>query len=110
MITRRDALQIAAATAASVATGGFPRAMAQQRLTQDQLFDFDDFGNVTLLHFSDLHAQLAPVNYREPSQNLGAGEGRNVPPHISGAAFLKRFGIAPKSAAAYAMSSEDFSA
>ena len=110
MITRRDTLQIAAAAAASIATGNFSRAMAQQRLTQDQLFRFDDFGNVTLLHFADLHAQLAPVNYREPSQNLGAGGGRNDLPHLTGAAFLKKFGIAPKSAAAYALTYDDYAA
>ena len=84
--------------------------MAQQRLTQDELFKFDDFGNITLLHFADLHAQLMPVIYREPSQNLGAGGAQAQPPHITGAAFLKRFGIAPNSAEAYALTAEDFSA
>jgi sulfur-oxidizing protein SoxB len=110
MISRRETLQIAAAAVASIAAGGFPRAMAQQRLTQEELFKFDDFGNVTLLHFADLHAQLLPVIYREPSQNFGAGDSRNQPPHISGANFLKKFGIAPRSAAAYALSADDFSA
>jgi sulfur-oxidizing protein SoxB len=110
MINRREALQIGAAAAASLAVEGFPRAMAQQRLTQDELLRFDGFGNVTLLHFADLHAQLTPVIYREASQNLGAGDSRNVLPHVTGAAFLKMFGIPPKSAAAYALTADNFSA
>jgi sulfur-oxidizing protein SoxB len=110
MITRRETLQLAAAAAASMTAGSFSRAMAQQRLTQNELLKFDNFGNVTLLHFADLHAQLKPVIYREPSQNFGAGDDRNQPPHISGAAYLKRYGILPRSANAYALTPVDFSA
>lgn len=33
----------------------------------DQLYDIPAFGNVSLLHFTDCHAQLLPVYYREPS-------------------------------------------
>ena len=110
MINRREVLQIGAAAAAAIAVDGFPRAMAQQRLTQDDLFRFDGFGNITLLHFADLHAQLTPVIYREPSQNLGAGDLRGVVPHITGAAFLKKFGIRPRSASAYALTADNFAA
>ena len=108
-ITRRELLQVGAATAA-LGIGGFTRAMAQQRLTQQQLLQFESFGNITLLHMADLHGQLMPVTLREPSQNIGVGENKGQPPHVTGADFLKRFGITPKSAQAYAMSSEDFSA
>ena len=44
MITRREALQVAAA-AAALGLGNFSRAMAQQRLTQSELLRFDHFGN-----------------------------------------------------------------
>ena len=71
---------------------------------------FDALGNVTLLHVADIHAQLLPVYFREPSVNLGVGEAKGLPPHVSGADFLKRFGIPERSAAAYALSSEDFEA
>src|SRR5476651_667536 len=110
MITRRELLQVGAATAALAAGGGdFTRAMAQQRLSEAELLKFEALGNVTLLHVADIHGQLMPVYFREPSINLGVGAARGQPPHLTGTDFLKRFGISAKSAAAYAMSSEDFS-
>ncbi len=39
----------------------------------EQLYDIPAFGNVSLLHFTDCHAQLLPIYYREPSINLGVG-------------------------------------
>jgi S-sulfosulfanyl-L-cysteine sulfohydrolase len=111
MITRRELLQIGAA--ASAVTGGLgplTRAFAQQKLTQDELLKFDATGNVTLLHVADIHGQLLPIYYREPSVNLGVGEAKGRPPHLTGAAFLTHFGIPPGSAAAYALTSEDFAA
>jgi sulfur-oxidizing protein SoxB len=111
MITRRELLQVGAATAALVAgSGDLTRAFAQQRLTQDELLKFDALGNVTLLHVTDIHGQLMPVYFREPSVNLGVGEARGQPPHLTGPDFLTRFGIPAKSAAAYAMTAEDFAA
>ena len=111
MLSRRDILQIGAAAAAVTSGLGPPRrAFAQQKLTEDELLKFDALGNVTLLHFADLHAQLVPVHFREPSLNLGVGEAKGAPPHITGRDFLKRYGIAEKSAAAYALSAEDFEA
>ena len=109
MFSRREFLQVAAATAALVPPG-WTRAFAQQSLTQDELFRFDATGNVTLLHFADLHAQLVPVHFREPSVNLGAGEARGTVPHVTGREFLSRFGIAAGTPAAYALTAEDFSA
>src|SRR5450631_405781 len=110
MITRRELLQVGVVTAALTAGGGFTRAMAQQRLSEAELLKFDALGNVTLLHVADIHGQLMPVYFREPSINLGVGAARGQPPHLTGGDFLKRFGIAAKSAAAYALSAEDFSA
>jgi sulfur-oxidizing protein SoxB len=109
MITRREILQVGAATAALGLGGSFTRAMAQQRLSQAELLKFDALGNVTLLHMADIHGQLMPVYFREPSINLGVGAARGQPPHITGKEFLKHFGIPEKSAAAYALTSEDFS-
>ena len=104
-------LQVGAATAALVAGGGgFTRAMAQQRLSEAELLKFDALGNVTLLHVADIHGQLVPVYFREPSINLGVGAARGQPPHLTGKDFLTHFGIAEKSAAAYALAADDFSA
>ena len=110
MITRREILQVGAATAALTAGGGFRHAIAQQRLTENELLKFDSLGNVTLLHVSDIHGQLMPVYFREPSVNLGVGETRGQPPHLTGKKFLERFGIPEKSAAAYALTDRDFAA
>jgi S-sulfosulfanyl-L-cysteine sulfohydrolase len=109
MFSRRDFLQVAAATAALL-PGGWTRALAQQRLTQDELLRFDAVGNVTLVHIADLHGQLVPLLFREPSVNLGIGEARGVVPHVSGKALLDLYKIAPGSAAAYALTSVDFAA
>jgi sulfur-oxidizing protein SoxB len=111
MLTRRDFLQVAAATAAlSAGAGGFARALAQQRLTQEELLAFQPLGQVTLLHFADIHAQLLPLHFREPEINLGVGEAKGLPPHLTGADLLARFKLAPGSAEAHALAHLDFAA
>jgi sulfur-oxidizing protein SoxB len=107
MISRRDFLQVAAATAAILPTG-FTRSLAQQRLTQSELLRFEPLGNVTLLHLADLHAQLMPVYFREPSVNLGVGAAKGLVPHLTGRALLEHYKIPAGSPAAYALASDDF--
>ena len=109
MISRREFIQVAAATAA-IAPGGWLRAFAQQRLTQADLLSFEALGNVTLVHLTDIHAQLMPVLFREPSINLGVGDARGQVPHVTGRDFLDLYKIPAGSAPAYALTSEDFSA
>ena len=109
MTSRREFLQIAAATAAIV-PGGWSRAFAQQRLTQDELLAFEPLGNVTLVHLTDIHAQLVPIYFREPSINLGVGEAKGLPPHVSGEAFLDLYRIERGSPRAYALTPVDFAA
>ena len=77
-------------------------------MSEDTLLAFDAFGNVTLVHITDIHAQLKPVYFREPSINLGVGEAKGQPPHVTGADFLKLYNIEPGSPDAYALTSEDF--
>ena len=111
MLNRRDLFTMAAAASILLGRpGGLARAAARQTITQDDLLRFDPLGQVTLLHFADIHAQLVPVYYREPSINLGVGEMRGLPPHITGPDFLGRFDITPGSPEAYALSSHDFTA
>jgi S-sulfosulfanyl-L-cysteine sulfohydrolase len=109
MLSRREFIQVAAATAA-ILPNGATRALAQQRLTQAELLAFEPLGNVTLLHVADVHGQLMPVYFREPSSNLGVGEAKGLPPHVTGKDYLTRFGIPGKSPAAYALTPEDFTA
>ncbi|MBL6951264.1 MAG: thiosulfohydrolase SoxB [Alphaproteobacteria bacterium] len=111
MLDRRQFLQVTAATAAL--TGGLApisRLAAAQRISQDDLLAFTPVGQVTLLNFTDCHAQLVPLFYREPSVNLGVGAAKGRPPHITGRDLLTHFGLSSGSPAAYAFSSEDFTA
>src|SRR5262249_22451296 len=96
------------AIAAGSGLGSLGRAAAQQRFTEAELLRFDSVGNVTLLHLADVHGQLMPVYFREPSINLGVGEARGQPPPLTGKDFLQRFGIAGRSAEAYALTAVDF--
>ncbi|MBF0246532.1 MAG: thiosulfohydrolase SoxB [Alphaproteobacteria bacterium] len=109
MLTRREFLQVTAATAALMGGGvNIARAASGQTITQDDLLKFDSVGQVTLLNFTDIHAQLMPLYFREPSVNLGVGEVRGLPPHLTGADFLKHFGLKAGTADAYAFSSQDY--
>ena len=112
MISRRDFLQVSMAASALVGASGFgnwSRLAAQQALTQDQLLQFDTFGNVSLIHVTDIHAQLKPIYFREPSVNIGVGDNRGAVPHVTGADFRKLYGIEDGSPSHYALSSGDFS-
>ncbi|HUN67189.1 MAG TPA: thiosulfohydrolase SoxB [Burkholderiales bacterium] len=68
------------------------------------------FGNVSLLHFTDCHAQLLPTYFREPSANIGVGEAAGRAPHLVGEQLLRHAGIPGGSAEAYAFTYLDFEA
>lgn len=111
MISRREFIQ--ASLAASTILGGtglsrWSRAMAQQSLTQDQLLEFDTFGNVTLIHITDIHAQAKPIYFREPEINLGVGDAKGRPPHVVGKEFLDMFNLKTNSPEAYALTYDNF--
>lgn len=112
MISRRDFLQVGMAASAIVGGSGFgnwARLAAQQRLSQDQLLEFDTYGNVSLIHVTDIHGQLKPIYFREPSVNIGVGANAGAVPHVTGADFRKMYGIEDGSPSHYALSSGDFS-
>ncbi len=113
MISRRDFLQATVAASAlwgASGVGNWSRLAAQQVLSQDKLLEFEDYGNVTLIHITDIHAQMKPVWFREPEINLGVGDAKGQPPHVTGAELLKMFNIEPGSPHAYALTYEDFTA
>lgn len=105
-LTRREFLQMLAVAAAH----GVPLAgRAAETAGGESLYDLPGpRGEVTLLHFTDCHAQLLPVHFREPDVNIGVGDARGKPPHLVGEALLKRFGIAPKTRSAHAFTYLDF--
>jgi sulfur-oxidizing protein SoxB len=100
-LRRRDFLQ---ALAAGLAAGASLRPGASEAQAAEELYEPAPFGNVSLLHITDVHAQLLPVHLREPSVNLGDGK----PPHLVGERLLAHFGIARGSRAAYAFTHLDF--
>ncbi len=113
MMDRREFLQILAAAAAaglplqgcaSLGAGGTASAGA----SADAMYDIAPFGNVSLLHFTDCHAQLLPVYFREPSMNIGIAQAQGRPPHLVGEHLLKAFGIRPDTAQAHAFTYLDF--
>ncbi|MFM2319620.1 MAG: thiosulfohydrolase SoxB [Pseudomonadota bacterium] len=105
-MNRREFLQLLAA--ASVA--GFhlnPRlSFAANQPTNP--YELPAFGNVSLLHYTDCHAQLLPIYYREPNVNLGIAGMLGKPPHLVGENFLKFYQLEPKSLAAHAFTYLDF--
>jgi len=111
MISRRDFLQVSMAASALYGASGFGqwgRLAAQQKLTQDQLLDFDTFGNVSLIHVTDIHAQLKPIYFREPEVNIGVGPNKGEVPHVTGADFRRLYGIEDGSPSHYALTYNDF--
>ncbi len=66
------------------------------------------FGDVSLLHFTDSHAQLLPVHYREPDTHIGVGRYRNAIPHLVGQSLLNHYGIALNTTEAHAFTHLNF--
>ncbi len=102
---RRSFLEALAVAAAS----GLPLA-SRQALAQDGggFYELPRYGNVSLLHMTDCHAQLLPVHFREPNVNLGIGPAHGRAPHLVGEHLLKGFGIPPGSREANAFTYLDF--
>lgn len=105
-MTRREFLEVLAA--ASVSGMALNHRDAQAAQSDAGFYDVPRFGNVSLLHFTDCHAQLLPTYYREPDTNIGAGDAYGRPPHLTGEALLKHFRIARGTRLAHAFTHLDF--
>ncbi len=113
MISRREFLQASIAASALYGISGFgnwSKLAAQQVLTQDDLLRFDTFGNISLIHITDIHAHIKPIWFREPEFNIGVGDVRGAPPHVVGQDFINMFNLTPGSPEAYALTYQDFTA
>ena len=100
---RRAFLQLLAVAAAS----GLALKNDEARAAED-FYALRPFGNCSLLHMTDCHAQLLPVHYREPAINLGFGGSLGRPPHLVGEHLLRHFGIAAHTAQAHAFTCLDY--
>jgi sulfur-oxidizing protein SoxB len=106
-ISKREFLQVLGA--ASAAGMGLARyADADAATAQQGLYDIAPFGNVSLLHMTDCHAQLKPIYFREPSVNIGLAGMQGQLPHLVGEALLKQLGIRPGTPQAHAYTYLDF--
>ena len=65
-------------------------------------------GDARIIHITDTHAQARPVQFREPSANIGIGAAKGRPPHLVGDAFLKYFDIPAGGSRAHAFTFLDF--
>jgi sulfur-oxidizing protein SoxB len=104
---RREFLHVmACASAAGLALSKHAEADAAE--AQTALYDVPAFGNVSLLHMTDCHAQLLPIRFREPSVNLGVGAMQGQIPHLVGEHLLKAVGVPRHSSLAHAFTYLDF--
>ena len=110
-LSRREFLQmLALASAAGFGLSGCDssKKAATPSAGAANPYELPPFGNVSLLHFTDCHAQLKPIYFREPNINIGLAEARGKAPHLVGDALLKQFNIAPGSMEAHAFTYLNF--
>ena len=106
-LNKREFLQVlGAASAAGMGLGRY--ADADAATAAQGLYDLPRFGNVSLLHMTDCHAQLLPIRFREPNVNLGLAGMRGQLPHLVGQQLLKKVGVRPGTALAHAYTFLDF--
>jgi len=106
-ISRREFLQmLAVASAAGIQLPG--QALAKGRVPESKLYDLPTYGNVSLLHFTDCHAQLMPIWFREPNINIGIAGMKGNAPHLEGKNFLNHYGINPNTPQAHAFTYLNF--
>jgi len=107
-MNRREFLQILAAASAAGFALDSRQALAGN--APANYYDLPTFGNVSLMHMTDCHAQLKPIYFREPNVNLGVGGSVGKVPHLVGEHLLKAYNIKPGGIDAHAFTYIDFSA
>ena len=107
--SRREFMQVLAVAGATGMALSHKDVLAATPGAGERLYDVPKFGNVSFLHFTDCHAQLQPIYFREPNVNLGVADAVGRPPHIVGEQLLKHFGFKPNTAAAHAFTYLNFS-
>ncbi len=106
-LSRRQFLQLIGTAAAATA---LPACTLMRSGSPDfeRLYEQPAYGDLTLLHLTDCHAQLNPVYFREPNINIGVGPMKNRVPHLVGEPFLRHFDIPAHTRDAYAFTYLEF--
>ena len=104
-ISRREFIRLMGLAGAAGLVPGSVFAAARK---PSDLYEVPKFGNLSLLHITDTHAQLNPIYFREPNVNLGIGGALGQPPHLVGDRLLKHFGIETSGIEAHAFSYLNF--
>ncbi|MEM7563977.1 MAG: thiosulfohydrolase SoxB [Pseudomonadota bacterium] len=104
-ISRREFVRLVGLASAA---GLIPGSVFATRKVPSDLYEVPASGNARILHFTDCHAQLNPIYFREPSVNIGVGDAQGKAPHLVGKHLLSRFGIAPAGIEAHAYTYLDF--
>jgi sulfur-oxidizing protein SoxB len=104
-ISRREFVKLLGIAGAA---GMLPRSVFATMRQPSDLYEVPKFGNVSILHITDVHAQLNPIYFREPNVNLGIGSALGKAPHLVGQALLKHFGIPVGGIEAHAFTYLDF--
>jgi sulfur-oxidizing protein SoxB len=107
--SRREFMQVLAVASATGMALNHRDVLAAAPGAGEKLYDVPTFGNVSFLHFTDCHAQLQPIYFREPNVNLGVADALGKAPHIVGEKLLRHFNIKPGTASAHAFSYLNFS-
>ena len=106
--SRREFMQVLAVASAGGMALDHKDVLAGKAGAGQALYDLPKFGNVSFLHFTDCHAQLMPIHFREPNVNLGVAEALGRPPHLVGEHLLKHFKIRPGTPEAHAFTYLNF--
>lgn len=104
--SRREFLQ--ALAVASAGGMSLQSNFSHAQSAAQKFYDLPKFGNVHFLHFTDCHAQLLPIYFREPNVNLGIGALEGKPPHLVGEYLLKFYGVKPGTRDAHAFTYLDY--
>ncbi|MBF0125531.1 MAG: thiosulfohydrolase SoxB, partial [Magnetococcales bacterium] len=109
-LTRRELLEVAVLAAAMLGNRSLsadPRRLLEQADSHD-IYQFPAVGQITLLHFTDCHAQMLPIYTRESHARLHHNPAHRLPPYLTGQAFLDHFNIDAGSMAAHLCTPIDF--
>ncbi|WMP16049.1 thiosulfohydrolase SoxB [Thiothrix lacustris] len=115
-LTRREFMQMLAAASVAgfslnntfAADGASKEGSKTDTKAPGNPYELPVFGNVSLMHYTDCHAQLMPIYFREPTVNLGIGSMKGQVPHLVGEHFLKKYGIEAGTMDAHAFTYLDY--